>query len=279
MLILSSTTDTIEVLLSASTTNPLECTAFYHDINTTSDEPKRTRTTTNGTTAVTIVPAPSVGFQRIVDSIIISNTNTSAVNLTIRYNDNGTFSRLLFVNLGIDESIQYSKQDGFKTYTNNGALKQTISAGTNPVDSTTNLVVLPADVSNTSGSYEPVTGLDFPFSAGNSYRFKATVNIVTTAATQGFAVSVRVLTGGVSNLSYWGVWPTAATTFSFNSNITPDSPASSGLSSPTSGPTRGCIEGEFSADVDGTFGIVYRGESTSACVALAGISWLEWQQL
>lgn len=49
--------------------------------------------TTNGVTAVTVVPAPTAGVRRIVTSLYILNVDTANIALTVRKNKNGSFYR------------------------------------------------------------------------------------------------------------------------------------------------------------------------------------------
>jgi hypothetical protein len=267
MLILSNTTDTIQVLLSASSTNPVQCIAFYHDLNSTSDTPARNRVNTNGTTPVVLVPAPSAGNQRVVDSIVITNTNTSAVNLTIRYNDNSNLTRLFFANLGIDEKIEYTKHNGFQVFTNNGALKQTYSAGNSLVNSGDNIVVLPADVVNnnaTANTLEDITGLSFGVNAGSNYYFKAVLKYTVGATSTGSRYVFDIVGGTATQIYAYSQVTLSTTAFTFSAGLSVvDTPTIANASSAGTTGNVAIMEGFFNCTVSGTWQAKHASEIAS----------------
>jgi len=91
MLVLDSTSKSVTAVLSASpTTNP-DFVATYADATSDAFTEAANDGALNGTTAVTLVAAPSSGVRRVVKEIIIYNRNTSSVTLTVRYvNDTNT---------------------------------------------------------------------------------------------------------------------------------------------------------------------------------------------
>lgn len=96
MIILDATTRSVEVLLGgAVTTNQLPIVASYVDNTTTSYTPGSSNTQSNNTTAVTAVAAPASSTQRQVKLLTVTNADTAAATVTVRYNDNGT-TRTLF---------------------------------------------------------------------------------------------------------------------------------------------------------------------------------------
>ena len=48
----------------------------------------------NGTTPVTIVPAPDINTRRVVKTIFVGNVDTASVTLTVRVNNNGAVRRI-----------------------------------------------------------------------------------------------------------------------------------------------------------------------------------------
>lgn len=91
MLILTETTDNLQVVLSGNvTTNQLQCVASWRDITTTAYTPGRTVVNTNNTTDVNIIPAPGASTQRVADFISIHNADTVTAVITIKFDANGT---------------------------------------------------------------------------------------------------------------------------------------------------------------------------------------------
>ncbi len=91
MLILTETTDTLQVALGGTvTTNQLRCVASWRDITTTAYTPGRTVTNTNNTTDVNLVGSPASSTQRVVDMLNIYNADTAAQTVTIKFDANGT---------------------------------------------------------------------------------------------------------------------------------------------------------------------------------------------
>lgn len=91
MIILNSTTDLLEIVLSGTVTaNQLEVTTAYRDITSTTYTPGRRLSTTNNSTDVTIVASPAASTSRVVDLINVFNKDTATQEITIKFNDNGT---------------------------------------------------------------------------------------------------------------------------------------------------------------------------------------------
>lgn len=91
MIILTQTTDKVQVVLSgAITTNQLQCFASFRDRTSTTFTPNRTAINTNNTTAIDLVDSPAASTQRIVDLINVYNADTASAVVTVRINDNGT---------------------------------------------------------------------------------------------------------------------------------------------------------------------------------------------
>ena len=122
MLILDATTKSIVVAMSgaASTTNPSFVSAYSDDTGTSFTEGSSDGAL-NGTTSVTLVASPASSTRRLVKTIYISNTDTSAVTLTISYNDNSTLRQIVKVTLQVGDTWS---TDG--TTDNNGNLKTVI---------------------------------------------------------------------------------------------------------------------------------------------------------
>ena len=115
MLVLSQTTDTIQIVLGgAVTTAQLPCVTSWRDITTTAYTPDRTTQTTNNTTPVNIVPAPSASTQRVVDYVNVYNADTVNADVTILYNDNGTTYVLFDATLVTGGRLEYTSENGWQ---------------------------------------------------------------------------------------------------------------------------------------------------------------------
>lgn len=132
MLILGTTTDKIQVILSnVVTTNQLDCIATYKDITTSAYSGSAPiLVTTNNTTAVDLVGAPASNTQRIVDFISIYNNDTANATVTVTINRNGSIGILFRCTLTTSESLVYSEGAGWNIHSNNGLPKQFLSYDT-----------------------------------------------------------------------------------------------------------------------------------------------------
>jgi hypothetical protein len=119
MLVLDSTTKTITAVMSGApaTTQPNYVVA-YADNNGTTFVEGATDGTLNGTSTVTITPAPAASTRRIIKSIYIQNTDSAQVTVTVGYY-NGTSTRVLAkVTLSIGDTWTTDA-----TFDQNGQLK------------------------------------------------------------------------------------------------------------------------------------------------------------
>lgn len=111
MILLDATTKSLEVLLAAAvTTSQLPYTAHYIDVDTSTfalTTSAESDGTTNDTTAVTAIAAPSSGRARQVKFLTIYNADTVAATVTVRINNNGTTRILAKVTLQPGETLQY----------------------------------------------------------------------------------------------------------------------------------------------------------------------------
>jgi len=114
MMILTETTDAIEVVLAgAVTTNELDIVASWRDITTSAYTPGRTLSRTSGTTPVDAVGGPASSTQRVVDFLVIRNTDTVAATVTVRFDANGTEYVLWSEVLEPGDTLAYHEGVGF----------------------------------------------------------------------------------------------------------------------------------------------------------------------
>lgn len=125
MLILASTTDSLDVVLNAAhTTNPLRIVAFYRDTTTVSFTPGRRVVNTNGTTQVQGVQPPAASTQRVIDTMTIYNTDTLPKTVTVSFSDNGTRYTIRAVLLGVGEALEYQDGSGWRVFDSFGFVKE-----------------------------------------------------------------------------------------------------------------------------------------------------------
>jgi len=99
MIILSNTTDNLQIVLGGTiTTNQLNVVTSWRDITTTDYTAGRTVENTNNGTDVNIVPAPAASTQRVVD--FISNGTEYVIYKTV---------------LGVGDTLRFIEGAGFST--------------------------------------------------------------------------------------------------------------------------------------------------------------------
>ncbi len=282
MLVLTETTDNIQVVLAGSvTTNQLSCFSSWRDITTTTYAPGRTVISTNNTTDVNIVAAPASSTQRVVDMLSVYNADTVNATVTIKFDANGTEYTLWKGTLGTLEKLEYTEGQGFRVLTNAGAIKNSLNQGSNSVGSDMNIAVLGSDVTNNNASANTianVTGLSFPVTTGHMYYFKFTIWYTAAATTTGSRWSINGPT--TSMLNFMSEYSLAATTTTRNANnLTYDLPAASNATSSSTGANKAEVEGILTPTADGDVIARFASEvSSSAIVAKAG-SYVQYLQL
>jgi len=274
MIILSETTDNLQVVLSgAVTTNQLPCFTSWRDRTTTSFVAGRTVTNTNDTTDVNIAVAPASSTQRVIDYISVFNNDTTNKTVTIKLDANGTEYILFKTTLATGESIQYQEGVGFHVFANSGAVKQSINQGNNSIGTSMTAVVLGSDVINnnaTLNTIQDVTGLSFSVTAGNKYYFCFWIPYTAALTTTG---SRWAINGPATPtlLSYVSEYTLTATTSTRNTVVQAyDSPAASNASSIVAS-NLAVIEGFIIPSANGTVIARFASEiAASAITAKAG---------
>lgn len=123
-MLLTSTTDSIDVVLGANvTTNQLQLISSYTDTTSVGVTPGKRTTVTNNTTAVNLVSAPSSGVSRQLRYASIFNSDSRPATVTIRYNFNSTTRIVLTTVLQVNDYIQYTHRTGWKVFNMNGQLR------------------------------------------------------------------------------------------------------------------------------------------------------------
>lgn len=284
MIILSNTTDKLQVVLGgAVTTNQLPVVTSWRDRTSTTFEANRTVTNTNSTTDVDIVGSPVASTQRIIDYINVYNNDTVNAVVTIKYNISGTDYIIKKVTLAATETLEYQEGQGWKVYASTGAVKSSINQGANASTSGITAVVLGSDVTNNNAvanTIADVTGLSFSVTAGKMYWFKFIIYYTSAATTTGSRWGVNASAGTAANLSLISEYSLTTTTTTRNALIQAfDSPAASNATSAATGNNMCIMEGYFIPTANGTFIARFASEvSSSAIVAKTG-SVCYYQQL
>jgi hypothetical protein len=201
MLILASTTDKIQVVLSANVvSSQLQCYAVYRDTTTTSISPLNNQIATNNTTAVDLVSSPSASTQRVVEYLSVYNSDTGSVAVTIRFSDNGTLYTLFRCNLAPGSKIEYAYRRGFRVISNAGSIKLvTDNYGTQFISSGLGLNYLGKDIQTSSATAltpKNADGLGFFVNSGKYYNFRFLIFYDVDATTTGTRWNL--------NVPYWG---------------------------------------------------------------------------
>lgn len=124
MIILSETTDNLQIVLAGSvTTNQLQCTTSWRDRTSTTFVAGRTVINTNNTTDVTIAAAPAASTQRVIDFINIYNNDTAAQTLTIKIDANGTEYILYKSVLDSGATLTYVEGKGWEVFSSYQSIK------------------------------------------------------------------------------------------------------------------------------------------------------------
>jgi hypothetical protein len=282
MLVLSQTTDKIQVVLAGSVaTNQAECIAFFRDITLVpSYVAGRQAANTNNTTAVDLVSSPASSTQRIVDFLSVFNRDTAPITATVRLNLNGTNYTLWQGVLGIGERLEYENGKGFTVLTVGGLIKQSFNQVT-PVANVLNTVTLSSDVVNNNAvanTIQDVTGLAFPVVAGEMYWFKFEIAYTAAATATGSRWSISG-PGSPTMLCFTSEYSLAATTTTRNANnISYDLPAASNATSSSVGSNKAQIEGIIQPSSDGTCIARFASEVASSAITAKAGSRLLWQR-
>ena len=128
---LDNTVRKIQVILAAAkTTSDLQWTACYQDQSSTYTLPLANTGTTNGVTAVDVIPAPAASTSRHTISLSLYNADTVATTATIRLSDNGTYYTEWYGTLNVGDQLAYSEARGFEVTDNSGNLKTITGSAT-----------------------------------------------------------------------------------------------------------------------------------------------------
>lgn len=132
-MILDSTTRSIQLVLAGTiTTNQLKITADWVDMTATTTEAGSTPSTSNSTTAVTVVAAPAASTQRKVTNLAVFNADTASATVTIRYNDNASIYPIVTLAIPVGYTLFWTDVEGWKVISGTGSLQMGVVGPTGP---------------------------------------------------------------------------------------------------------------------------------------------------
>ncbi len=277
MLVLTETTDTLQVVLGGTvTTNQLRCLASWRDVTTTAYTPGRTVTNTNNTTDVNLVGSPAASTQRVVDFVNVYNADTASATVTIKFDANGTEYIVWKGALAAGEAVSYTDDAGFVVLSANGITKsvQSLSA---PAVNEINIVVLASDVVNNNAvanTIADVTGLSFPVTAGETYWYEFVIPYTAAATTTGSRWAING-PAAPTLLAHRSEYPLTATTVTTNVATAYDIPAASNASSLTTGNVA-TMWGVIKPSASGTVIARFASEVLSSAITAKAGATLRW---
>lgn len=183
MLIQTATTDKLQLVTSAAVTVDVHASGVDHTLSSDNYLAWRQNTAITTATTTDVVAAPAAGDTRNVKALIIRNKHAStATDVTVVYDANGTDYELFKVTLNAGETLEYVEGVGFFV------VKQTAKLFKN--------LRVTADYVNATTSFSDVTGLTCPVESGKHYVFEAHLFHLANATTSGprFAINGPTMT-------------------------------------------------------------------------------------
>ena len=113
MIILSETTDNLQIVLDTSPASECEVLTSWRDRTSTTFVAGRSLSKSNGTSNVTIAAAPAASTQRVIDLVTVYNPDSSAVNVTVIFNANAVQYLLFKGTLDSRSTLTYTNEGGF----------------------------------------------------------------------------------------------------------------------------------------------------------------------
>lgn len=197
-----ASTDVLQVVLAAApATNQLPIHASYVDQGGLGNN---LPSLTNGTTAVTFVPSPATGVERLVSQISICNDDTTAANVTVNIVRSGASTRLCKITLQPGYALYYD--GGWKVLDTNGNFlcDVTVSSGSITSNQGTAAAITapwPVQLSNgvtSVGTSSAPLRIDPTGTTTQPVSVTNTVTVGTHAVTQSGSWSVTLLAGSAA---------------------------------------------------------------------------------
>jgi len=114
MLLLTSTTDALQVVTTSAAATSVHASWVDTNTSTGAITPGRTNTAISSAATTTVVAAPATGVQRNVKTLHIRNSDVSLSNtITVQHTDGTVVAQLAKRTLAPGDSLQYTDQGGF----------------------------------------------------------------------------------------------------------------------------------------------------------------------
>lgn len=283
MLVLSNTTDKIEITLSATVSSfPIYCMSSWRDRTSTTFEAGRTLATASNISSVDITGSPVASTQRIIDHISVYNNDISSNTVTIKYDANGTEYTLFTALLYTGYCLLYNENDGWKVMDSGGQEIKVVhrTYQENSEMPVTNYVLTTNPVNNNAvaNTIQDVTGFSFSVTSGNTYYFRYYMRYNSAATTTGSRWSITA--PATTFLSYRSEYSLTTTSKTINEGLSAnDLPAASNTTSASTGANFAMVEGFINPSANGFVQARFASEvANSAITAIAGCQ-LEYIQV
>jgi hypothetical protein len=233
MIILSQTSDKIQVILAgAVTTNQLQCVASWRDITgTPTYTPGRSVALTNDTTDVDFVASPAASTQRLIDYISIFNADTDTAVVTLKFDASGTDYILANQQIAPGETLYYFRETGFSVsgVAAGESFTTTEKAKLSSLQGWTYVILATAEL--TSATTPAInTALQFSPIANTRYEIEGRFYLQSAAVTTGVRWGL-VWPTGLNQNAAMGISPSSATagTYRFWGNTAAANVAATGV--------------------------------------------------
>ncbi len=218
MIILSTTSDQIQVVLDSSvTTTQLQCYACYRDTTTTSITPGRKAIATNNTTAAELVGSPASSTQRVVEYISVYNKDTANATVTLSLYISTTLYTLLKTTLQPGDRLEYQQGSGFRVLASDGAIREVPNQTGANITSNLQYAYVSTDQTISSTSYVDITDLNFAVKANRRYYFNFIMPYSSPQTFQGVKFSINGPSS--SYVAYYSIYPSSTTAVTYNNGI------------------------------------------------------------
>ena len=243
MLLLTATTDKFKLVTSSAAS--LDVHASFVDLSGTTVTPGKQNTAIALATTTDIVAAPGASTTRNLKTLHVRNKHASTANdVTIVFDQNGTDFELIKVTLGAGESLHYVEGVGFTRTVSNLLVIGSVA-----------VVTLAADLSNATSTTAEVTGIRATVGSTGNYIFQYLLRYQATVATTGVKFDVN-FTGTANSFQWVQMWSDVSAT------------ASTAVPDQDNIGAAGHVMGSFASRAKGTAG---RGQTLSVDTANADL--------
>jgi hypothetical protein len=278
MLLLTATTDKIQVITSAAVTVDVH-TSFMDASNANppvvqGDTMGRLNTAITTATTTDIVVAPAASEIRNVKTINIRNKHAStATDVTVQFNQNATLFELVKVTLLAGQTLEYVEGVGWFVVQSEAKLDKTL--------------LVTSDVDNATTSFADVTGLTCPVESGKHYSFDCRIFHIENASTTGARFAINGPSMTAMRVYGWSVFAgsiTAATSNAALADVSAVDTSAVGVTTSSAGTPQvvmAIMSGWINPSAAGTFAVRSQSEvAVAAGVKVKAGSWCRiWESV